>query len=111
VFASDRGGPYNLFSRAADGSGVEERLTHSANVQFPNAFSPDGKQPVVFEVTSTNADLMLLTSAGQGRTVPLVNTSASEGNGNLSSDGRWLAYQSNESGRFEIYVRPFPDVE
>ena len=44
------------------------------------------------------------------RTVPLLETPALETNGEVSPDGRWLAYESNESGRVEIFVRPFPDV-
>src|SRR5262245_38963232 len=41
---------------------------------------------------------------------PLVATPFNDLNGEISPDGRWLAYQSNESGRYEVYVRPFPDI-
>ena len=44
------------------------------------------------------------------RVTPLVQSSFIERNGTISPDGRWLAYEANESGRFEIYVRPFPEV-
>jgi serine/threonine-protein kinase len=53
---------------------------------------------------------MLLPLVGDRRPVPLVQTAFVEANGELSADGHWLAYQSNESGRPEIYVRPFPNV-
>jgi serine/threonine-protein kinase len=106
IFTSDRDGAPNLFWQAVDGSGTAERLTTSRNAQFPTAISPDGSQVVFHE----NFDLMTVT-LGPGHNVrPLLATSSIESNGDVSPDGRWLAYQSNESGRFEIRVRPFPAV-
>jgi eukaryotic-like serine/threonine-protein kinase len=131
VFRSTRGGPSNLFWQAADGTGAIERLTeNSNNQQFPGSFSPDGTR-LVFreETTTTGADLMVLALEGGRRTSPrsqgvggrgssttsevrpLVRTSFNELNGEISPDGRWLAYESDESGQEEIYVRPFPDVD
>ena len=66
---------------------------------------------MLFENTSKAQDLELLALDGQRRTEPLLQTSAAELNGEISADGRWLAYQSNESGQFEVYVRPFPKVD
>ncbi len=60
------------------------------------------------EATQRGSDLLLLPLAGEPR--PLVQSMFSELNAELSPDGRWLAYQSNETGRDEIFVRPFPDV-
>jgi serine/threonine-protein kinase len=112
VFGSDRtsNGQANLYVQNADGSGSNERLTESPNQQFPMSVAPDGKQ-LVYRESAPSLDLMLLPfdQPKQGRA--LVNTSFAEQNGEVSPDGRWLAYQSNESGRFEIYVRPFPNVE
>lgn len=54
---------------------------------------------------------MMLALDSTRRVQPLVHTASTERNGVVSPDGRWLAYESNSSGRFEIYVRPFPDVE
>jgi serine/threonine-protein kinase len=53
---------------------------------------------------------MLLSLDAQRRLRPVMQTSFLERNGQISPDGRWLAYESNESGRTEVYVRPFPDV-
>jgi serine/threonine-protein kinase len=62
--------------------------------------------------TSANNDLMALPLESDVRVArPLVASMFNEWNGEVSPDGRWLAYQSNESGRYEIYVRPFPNVE
>src|SRR5207253_8423098 len=55
-------------------------------------------------------DLMVLDLKAEHRVRPLLQTSYDERNGVISPDGQWLAYDSNSSGRFEIYVRPFPDT-
>jgi eukaryotic-like serine/threonine-protein kinase len=122
VFASGRAGVQNLFSQPADNTGTVERLTASPNPQFPTSISPDGTRLIFFEITpKTGSDLQVLRlersasslmTGDVGRTLiePLVQTPFTERNGELSPDGHWLAYDSNESGRFQIYVRPFPDV-
>ena len=111
AFRSQRSGPHNLFWQAADGTGPVERLTESPNEQSPHAFSPDGTRLLIREERpTTGADLALLTLEGERRVETLVQTTFTERNGEISPDGRWLAYQSDESGQFEIYVRPFPDV-
>jgi eukaryotic-like serine/threonine-protein kinase len=59
---------------------------------------------------TTGVDIMQLRLDGTRAVTPLVQTPFIERNGEVSPDGRWLAYEANDSGRFEIYVRPFPDV-
>jgi serine/threonine-protein kinase len=113
VYGSDRtsNGMANLFAQAADGSGSVQRLTESPNQQFPMSVSPDDKW-LVFRESAPSLDLMLLSLEQLKQPPrPLLNSAAAEQNGEISPDGHWLAYQSNESGRFEIYVRPFPNVE
>ena len=111
VFSSDRAGMNNLFSQAADGTGDIERLTESPNIQFPSAVSPDGARLVFSELSpTTGTDVMALRQDGPHQVLQLVRTPFDERNGIVSPDGRWLAYESNESGSFETYVRPFPDV-
>ena len=108
AFSSEQEGAPNLSWQAADGTGTVERMSESTNDQFPSSFSPDGSQ-LVF--TDNRVDLAVLTLAEEPRTMPLVQTTFIQRNGEVSPDGRWLAYQSNEFGRFEVYVRPFPDVD
>jgi serine/threonine-protein kinase len=136
IFGSARAGAINLFWQAADNTGTVERLTTSPNAQSPTSISPDGTRLIVREtVPKMGFDLRVLamdpsaplgtgpaTPPGAGRsatapeasprrTEPLVQTTFLEENGELSPDGHWLAYQSNESGRFEVSVRPFPNVD
>jgi Tol biopolymer transport system component len=114
VFASSRNGVSNLFWRAADGTGGDVRLTTSPNVQLPASFSPDGRSLVLREsMPKTGQDLNVVhldTSWKTGPAEPLVATAYAEEGGEISPDGRWLAYYSNESGQNEVYVRPFPNV-
>jgi serine/threonine-protein kinase len=111
VFASARAGSVNLYLQAADGTGSATRLTESANQQFPTAITTDGTRVVFNELTpSRQRDLRLLTLTPTPRVEPLLETRFDERGGIVSPDGRWLAYESNSAGRFEIYVRPFPNV-
>ena len=111
-FASEIGGAYNMFRQAADGSGAAERLFESPNRQMNGFPTPDGKQLlIVYDNPDTGADVGLLTLE-QPRTIkPLIQSPSAEINPRVSGDGRWLLYQSDESGGSEIYVRPFPEVD
>ena len=112
IFNSTRAGVGNLFWQSADGTGSAERLTTSQNLQFPNSISPDGKS-VVFntQVPRTGRDLYLLhLDRDKAQPEVLLETTFTEANAEISPDGRWLAYQSDESGQEQIYVRPFPKV-
>jgi len=95
-----------LFSRAANGSGQAERLTTSSSFQTPEAFEPDGSR-LVFE---NNGDLHLLSLNGDSAPQPLLDGAFSEDDAAISPDGRWLAYSSDETGSFQIYVRPYPNI-
>ena len=114
VWSSQRsgGGPLNLYWQAADGTGPIERLTESPNGQRASSFTPDGTSLLVWEVFQQGgADITVLSMDGKRLMTPLVHTMFTERNGDVSPDGRWLAYESDESGQFQIYVRPFPAVD
>jgi serine/threonine-protein kinase len=117
AFCSPRvGGRRNLYWQRADGSGEAERLTDGANDQNYLAWHPSGRLLAFTEVNPrTGADLMVLEIEGgeasgfkPRQPEPFLNGPARESEPAFSSDGRWLAYLSNESGRDELYVRPFP---
>jgi serine/threonine-protein kinase len=112
IFSSNRGlGQPNLWSQAADGTGAADRLTTSSNAQFLNGITPDGTAVVYNETTPTmGRDLLQAALDGTRRVAPLLQTKFDERNATISPDGQWLAYESNSSGSFEIYVRPFPHV-
>jgi len=112
AFSSQRAGAANLFWQAADGTGAAERLTENTQVQYASSVSADGATLVFDEQqTATMADIQSLALGGDRRATPLIATPFTESTGDLSRDGRWLAYRSNESGRNEVYVRPFPGVD
>jgi serine/threonine-protein kinase len=111
IFSSDREGARNLFWQAADGTGAVERLSESPNQQIPVSVSPDGRRLIVTDVgPKTAEDVTQVELDGTHRVTPLVQSPFAERNGVISPDGRWLAYEANDSGRFEIHVRPFPEV-
>ena len=110
AFSSDRTGAINIYRKAADGSGVIERLSDSPNAQTPSALAPDGTLLFTERSSTTGSDVMALRMNAAHQVIPLVQTPSDERNGIVSPDGRWLAYDANDTGTFEIYVRPFPDV-
>jgi Tol biopolymer transport system component len=113
IFASLLGGrSWNLWRVAADGISRPERLTEVDAIHNPKVVSPDGKFLVFAQGAGAKADLWLLPLDGSGPAVPWLETPANEGFAtSFSPDGRFLAYQSDETGRSEIYVRPFPRGE
>jgi Tol biopolymer transport system component len=99
----------------SDGGGAPQSLTKSKNLQFPWSFSPDGKRLGFLEAGKTGYDLLFLpldidsNGIRPGKPDPFLNSDAGERSPTFSPDGRWIAYSSNESGTFEVYVRAFPD--
>ncbi len=97
------------FVRPADGSGPADRLTESPNLQYAATWSPSDQALVFVESRpETGYDILVMPSSGDRRPRPLVQTRFAEAYPDLSPDGRWLAYSSDESGRPEVYVQPYP---
>ncbi len=108
AFSSGRSGADNLYRKRADGSGDEERLTTSDNPMWANAWSRDGRSLVLVGMGANgNFDVSMLTLEDK-KVHPLIASSFREADPALSPDGRWLAYTSDEAGRLEVYVRPYP---
>ena len=108
VFRSLRNGPWDLFWKAASGAGDEQPLLVTGEHKSPLAWSPDGRVLLyAVQHSKTGMDLWALPLAGDRKPFPVEQTPVDESAGQFSPDGRWVSYQSNESGQMEIYVRPF----
>ena len=111
VFMSRRLGVPNVFWKAVDGSGMVEHLFTSPTALGPSSFSPDGS---VLTVTGARVghglDIGIFTLAGARDVEWILDGEFDEYYAEVSPDGRWLAYVANESGQYEVYVRPFPNV-
>ncbi len=107
----------NLYWQRADGTGEAERLTESKNLQVPRSWHKSGGFLAFQELNpQTSWDILILPLTEDeasgwkpGKPTVFLNSSFSEVGAAFSPDGLWLAYTSNESGRTEVYVRPFPD--
>ena len=115
LYSSTTPGNAQLVRRAADGTGSSEKLGEESGAQvIPTSVSPDGRTLVYSSNSNPRGgffDLMALPLTEKGQPKPLMATPKLETNGEVSPNGRWIAFESDESGRREIYVRPFPAVD
>jgi serine/threonine protein kinase len=113
------GAPRNLFRKESSGANNEERLSRSPNSQYPCDWSRDGRWVLYYELTGTGTqrDLWVLPTTPDGKSAPdaapkpYLRTPYNEQRGRFSPDSppRWVAYQSDETGRPEVYIRAFPE--
>ena len=107
AFSSNSRGAYDLYLKSPTGAGREELLLATEYHKAPNDWSPDGEILVYRAFDPRTAFDIWTLSLKDRKPYPLVRTDADERNAQVSPDGRWIAYQSNETGRFEIWVQPF----
>jgi len=109
VFSSTRNGAFNLYLKPTSGAGEAKLLLQTNNTKGPRDWSRDGRLILFVEQSpETGWDLWVLPLEGDKKPVPYLQTEFAEVMGQFSPDGRWGAYASNESGRSEIYVQPYP---
>jgi len=116
TYTSHENGEFNLYWKRADGSGEALRLIKDKAVKYPFSWRPDGKVLAFDQLNpDTSWDIMTLAVEGDeksgwkvGEPKPFLNTPFAERSPAFSPDGRWLAYTSDESRNYEVYVRPFP---
>ena len=113
-FRSNRKGVFGIYRKATDGSGTEQSIYEDSLNKFPASCSPDGKF-LAYQTwgdPKTGNDIWILADplgpAGRSKAFPFAHSEFVEAEPQFSPDGKWIAYQSNESGRPEIYVAPFP---
>ena len=110
AFNSNRTGQFDLYQKLTSGAGVDERLVASDQFKAPTSWSADGRFLLYYSTDpQTSEDLWILPMTGERTPSLFLKTPFRETWGAFSPDGRWVAYMSNESGRMEIYVRPFAE--
>jgi hypothetical protein len=110
AFATTRPTGPAILMKPADGSGAEETLVLGESlILVPTSWSSDGKFLAYWTVGSaTGRDIWITPIAGERKPQPFLQTKFNEMQARFSPDSRWIAYQSEESGRYEVYVQPFP---
>jgi Tol biopolymer transport system component len=112
VYSSNQSGLLDMFRKATDGAGTEELLGKNVgNNRYVSGWSPDGRV-LMYETGRTRAqtgnDLWVVQQSGDAEPQPFLRTAFNETDGEISPDGRWVAYTTDQSGRDEIAVVPFP---
>ena len=98
-----------LYEIATDGGGQTRAIPNTSLADIPMSISPDGSTlAFIRQSTETSGDVYTLSLEGEAQPRPLVKTSGYDGGGQFSPDGQWMAYVTNESGAFEVNVRPYP---
>ena len=108
LFTSNKEGQRNLCWRLADGSGGLERLATSQFIQLTASWSPDGQILAFSEVAQSTGYGIWTLRLSDRKAQPFLQSQFNESAARFSPDGHWLAYTSDESGRVEVYVQPFP---
>jgi Tol biopolymer transport system component len=105
-YTSLRNGRWGIYEKPADGSGQEQQVFRSPDWTFVSSFSPDDRtMALIQDDPVTGPDIWLLPLEQAGKPRVFLRTQSSEWFAQYSPDGRWLAYESNESGRSEIYIQ------
>jgi eukaryotic-like serine/threonine-protein kinase len=97
-----------VYQKHTRGTGQEELLVKGDNILVPNSWSPDGRFLILMTLAAGNPDLLVMPLKGDRKPEPFLASEFLETQGKFSPDGKWIAYNSNESGRLEVYVEPFP---
>ena len=109
AFVSTRNGATSIYQKPSNGISTEEPLVSSAQLKFNPHWSSNGQSIIYSQLNpKTNVDLSLLSLAGEKNPTSFVQTDFIEAQARFSPNGRWIAYISNETGKFEVYVESFP---
>ena len=109
AFASDQDGPGNLYQKPSSGAASDEQILKTNERKWPTDWSSDGRYILYTSSSSkTRLDLWILPIGADRNPFPYLQTQFNEDNAKFSSDGKFIAYSSDESGRYEVYVQTFP---
>jgi Tol biopolymer transport system component len=109
AFGSRRNGKWGLYLKLADNTRNEELLMESEIPTVPMSWSPDGKLLVYWASDPKTAGDVWALPLTEKKPMPVLQNVADERNPQVSPDGKWVAYSSNETGRSEIYIKAFPE--
>lgn len=108
IYCSDKKGHLDIYQKALNGTIAEELLFESASDKYPTDLSSDGRFLLYYSSgDKTTTDLWVLPLGGERKPISIAQTEFEEVDAQFSPDGRWISYVSNESGRYEVYVRSF----
>jgi eukaryotic-like serine/threonine-protein kinase len=111
AFFSNRSGKLGIYWKAADGTGTDELLVSGVGIGiYPRSWSGDAKSLVFMETVAGNMGISAISMEGDRVKKSMLQEKHGELDPRISPDGRWMAYACDESGKFEIYVRPYPEV-
>jgi serine/threonine protein kinase len=109
AFGSRRNGKWGIYRKLSNGTGTEELLFESEVLKMPMSWSADDKWILYMTIDAkTGQDIWALPLSGDRKAFPILQTPFNEGHPQFSPDGKWFAYESNETGRSEIYIQSFP---
>jgi Tol biopolymer transport system component len=112
IFSSNRSGQLDLYEKAVTGTEPEKPVLADSVNKYSRSWSSDGRfllYQTGSALSQTRGDLYALPLFGDRKALPVVRSSFVDGWGRISTDGRWVAYESDESGRIEVYVTSFPE--
>jgi eukaryotic-like serine/threonine-protein kinase len=109
AYRGTRNGFRNVWVKPVDGTGAEQQLTRGDGTQTPLSWSPDGSNLLYYDAgtSSTSWDISVV-SIADGKAQPLITDAQRQSSAQWAPDGKWIAYTSDESGREEVFVVPFP---
>jgi Tol biopolymer transport system component len=106
IFASARGGHLDLYRKSVSGTETGELLLESQETKFPVSWSPDGE----YLLYETSEAVWVLSLSGDEQPIPILQSERNANGAVFSPCGEWIAFSSDESGRYEIYVTRFPEL-
>ena len=98
----------NIYSRSVADGTAEQLVLREPTMIYPSEVSPDGSVLLYTRATGPSTDIWYVALGADRTPHPFVQTAFQERDGQFSPDGKWVAYQSNDAGHFEIYLQPFP---